>query len=323
MTLSGQKQGIPMKLINRLIETGLISLIMAPGAVFAQDNDQASTTDETAAAETTTAAENTASESETAASASDATQAAGDATQAAGDAIQAAGDATQAAGDATQAAGADGAAANAGSGTEAAKAASEPAEGALPEPETLTEKTLDKTLHEVSTSVDTLKEDTFSTKSRLLLLREEVLQRSVSGARLLIRHKDDMGNQFEMIEIHYLIDNKPAFSQVATGDGVVEGIDDEIVFDENTSPGTHQVSVKYIYRGKKWGVFSYMHHYSFVVESGYSFVLEEGKSAELTITAAEQGNAFTAYEKRPTVEYKFEQFNLAADSASTATVESK
>ncbi len=285
-----------MKIVNKWIEAGLISLIMAPGAVFAQDSDKA----EEMQAEANIAQADT------------------NVAQADANTAQADTNAAQADANAAESSNASASTATGTDGTTTTEKTS-----TLPDPEMLTEQTLNKTLHEVSTNVDTLKEDTFTTKSRLLLLREEVLQRSVSGARLLIRHKDDMGNQFEMIEIRYSIDNKLAFSQIANEDGVIDGIDDSIVFDENTSPGTHQVSVKYVYRGKKWGVFEYMHHYSFVVESGYSFVLEEGKSAELTITAAEKGDAFTAYEERPTVEYAFEQYNLAADSAAAKAAETK
>ena len=184
----------------------------------------------------------------------------------------------------------------------------------LPEAEVLTDAMLDKTLYEVRTRVDTLKEDTFTTKSRLLLLREEVLQRSVSGARLLIRHKDDMGGQYELIKVLYVMDNIPAFSRSASDMAAIGDLDDQIIFDGITAPGTHQLTVQYVYRGKKWGVFSYMHNYAFVVESGYSFVVDEGKSAELVVTATERGNFFTPYEERPSISYAFEQYDLATDS---------
>ena len=198
---------------------------------------------------------------------------------------------------------------------EGAKNASVEAEQSMmPDATLLTDATLDKTLYEVRTRVDTLKEDTFTTKSRLLLLREEVLQRSVSGARLLIRHKDDMGGQYELIKVLYIMDNMPAFSRSASESATIGDMDDQIVYDGITAPGTHQLTVQYVYRGKKWGVFSYMHNYSFVVESGYSFVVDEGKSAELVVTATERGSFFTPYEDRPSISYAFEQYDLATDS---------
>ena len=273
------KQGISMKFIEKLIETGIVALMMTPAVVFAQNSDDSGNQDSVQ-------------------SAPDAAVAADQSATAAPDAAVASDQSATAAPDAANA---------------NAAAPQTPASN-MPEADTLNEKTLGKTLHEVSSRVDTLKEDTFTTKSRLLLLREEVLQRSVSGSRLILRHNDEMGGQYELRSIHYLIDNKPAFVRVAEGDDVINDIDDSIVYDDSAAPGTHMLTVRYVYRGKKWGVFKYMHSYAFVVESGYSFVLEEGKSAELVITAEEKGNVFTPYEERPTVSFTFDQFNLASDA---------
>lgn len=167
----------------------------------------------------------------------------------------------------------------------------------------------------VVTDVDALKEDTFSTKSRLLLLRDEVLQRSVSGARFSLRHKNAMGGQYEMVEVSYQLDNEPVFNR-RDKDGALNRLDDEEILDRVLSPGTHQLYVVYVYKGRPWGVFRYMDDYTFRVESGYEFTVYEGKSAQLTVTASERGNFFTAYEKRPGVTYQLEQSELTADLAS-------
>ena len=185
-------------------------------------------------------------------------------------------------------------------------------------PVVLTDAMLDKQLREVSTSVDTLKEDTFTTKSRLLLLREEVLQRSMNGSRLQIRHKNAMGGQYEMVQIYYAIDHEQIFAKHET-DGSLNKIDDEILYDSLLVPGAHQLTVLYVYKGKPWGVFRYMTDYTFKVESGYDFVVDEGKAAELIVTASESGNFFTAYEERPSVSYDFKQYDLA--SAITSEME--
>ena len=175
----------------------------------------------------------------------------------------------------------------------------------------MTDAMLDKQLREVSTSVDTLKEDTFTTKSRLLLLREEVLQRSMNGSRLQIRHKNAMGGQYEMVQIYYAIDHEQIFARHET-DGSLNKIDDEILYDSLLVPGAHQLTVLYVYKGKPWGVFRYMTDYTFKVESGYDFVVDEGKAAELIVTASESGNFFTAYEERPSVSYDYKQYDLAS-----------
>ena len=194
--------------------------------------------------------------------------------------------------------------------------ATEAGTGAEVQDKVLTQALLNKQIKEVGTSVDTLKEDTFSTKSRLLLLREEVLQRAVSGARLQIRHKNAMGGQYEMVQIYYGVDQQPVYTRQDTS-GALDKIDDEIVSDKMVAPGAHQLNVLYVYKGKKWGVFRYMQTYTFRVESGYDFIVDEGKSAVLTVTASEKGNAFTAYEKRPYVTYHLEQTALVSAEAVT------
>lgn len=173
----------------------------------------------------------------------------------------------------------------------------------------ITTARLEKQIREVGTSVDTLKEDTFTTKSRLLLLREEVLQRSVSGSRIQIRHKNEMGGQYSLVQVYYAIDQQPIFVRDDSS-GALNKLDDEVISDQSLAPGAHQLSVLYVYKGRPWGVFRYMDDYTFRVESGYDFTVDEGKTAELVVTASEAGNFFTAYEKRPTVKYSYEQFDL-------------
>lgn len=198
------------------------------------------------------------------------------------------------------------------------------------EVQVLTEAALNKQLHDVSVNLDSLKEDTFATKSRLLLLREEILQRSVSGSHLLIHHKDDFGGQYELTKIHYAIDRTTVF--VKQNSNGVKLDEEEVIYDEIIASGAHQLSVLYVFKGRKWGIFTYMTDYTFRVESGYDFIVDEGNAAELTIIASEEGNAFTAYEDRPTVKYEYQQgeyeffknFKSAAeaDDVTTANTES-
>ena len=187
---------------------------------------------------------------------------------------------------------------------------------APPEPthEVISEAALNKQLHEVSANLDTLKEDTFTTKSRLMLLREEILQRSVGGSRVQLRHKNDMGGQYDMVQIYYAIDREPVY-KLEDPDGELNALDDIVVYDRILPPGTHQLTTMYVYRGKAWGAFQYMHDYTFRVESGYDFVVEEGKSAELTVTASETGNFFTPYEERPWVAYDYQQYDVLPSEA--------
>lgn len=299
-------------MFKRLKIMAACALTFFSAHAYAQDTNNTDTAENAASAN----AENTAPEAEAAAGNAEAAQAT----------VMTGGDITLP--DDT-AAPADAAAADtapADAAADAAPADTAPADTA--EPEIMTDALLDKRLREVSTHVDTLKEDTFTTKSRLLLLREEVLQRSVSGARLQIRHKNDMGGQYELVQVYYALDNEPVFSkQDMTGE--LDDLDDEIIYDRMLAPGQHQLTVLYVYKGKAWGVFQYMKDYTFRVQSGYDFSVDEGKASELIVTADEKEGAFIPYEDRPSVTYQYEQFDLmpgsvlddSAESSATASAE--
>ena len=185
-----------------------------------------------------------------------------------------------------------------------------------PEDPKTDEAVLDKHLREVSNQIDTLKEDTFSTKSRLLLLREEVLRRSVTGARLILVHNNDMGRAFELVRVLYVVDRESKYLRSDSEKGLND-LNNEVVFDGIMAPGDHFLTVQYVFKGREWGIFKYMKDYTFKVESGYAFVLEEGTALEVSVTATEQGDFFTAYEQRPTMNFSTRSFELASSTDET------
>ncbi|MFA5624382.1 MAG: hypothetical protein WC966_04935 [Bradymonadales bacterium] len=180
--------------------------------------------------------------------------------------------------------------------------------------ESVTPEQLNRQLREVGTRVDTLKEDTFSTKSRLLLLREEVLRRSVSGSRLILVHKNTMKWPYKMVQMSYAVDRESKFSRVDPS-GALDDIKNEVIYDAMMAPGSHFLTVQYVYRGNMLGVFRYMNEYSFKVEAGYAFVLEEGKATELTVAAKEAGNFFTAYEDRPSISFTTQSYDIGLEDS--------
>ena len=127
-----------------------------------------------------------------------------------------------------------------------------------------------------------------------------------------------MGGQYDMVEVYYAIDQNVVYSR-KNDDGSLSDIEDDVIYDQMLSPGPHQLSVLYVYRGKTWGVFQYMKSYTFRVESGYDFIIDAGKAAELTVTAAEAGDFFTPYEERPTVTFEYQQFDMVPATAQNNT----
>src|SRR5690606_37116214 len=137
-----------------------------------------------------------------------------------------------------------------------------PAEAPAPAPQTADEAftTRVKTLEE---QVVDLKEKIFRTKARLLLLQETVLGGDLSqGAHAIILHKNEMGATFVLESVAYALDGAPVFTRVDVNGDLADRETLEI-FNGRIVPGQHQLSVKMVYRGHGFGVFSYLEGYKF------------------------------------------------------------
>ena len=167
------------------------------------------------------------------------------------------------------------------------------------------------------TQVDVLKEDTFATKSRLLLLRESVLRRSIAGSKLVVVHEDDLGAEFTLQQVLYGLDRIPKFQKIDTKKGLAS-LDGTVVIDEKIVPGSHTLVVQLVYRGNDWVVFRYMQGYTFRVRSAYTFVAEEGIAHEIIVRAYEKGDFLTPLEERPTVSFETNNYDLENPTAAAS-----
>jgi hypothetical protein len=168
-------------------------------------------------------------------------------------------------------------------------------------------------MRELSNQVEELKEETFAAKSRLLLLRASVLQRSIAGSKVLIIHKDEMGGEYIPIQVSYSLDRERKLNRMNTTD--INSLHEQVIIDEKLIPGSHVLTVRMVYKGAPWGVFSYMNGYTFTLESSYVFTAEEVKSTKSPSPPSRKGPSSPAYEDRPTIGYQVKTHNL--DSAST------
>jgi hypothetical protein len=170
----------------------------------------------------------------------------------------------------------------------------------------------DQRLREIGNQVDSLKEETFATKSRLLLLRESVLRRSVAGSKLVVVHKNEMGSEYELVQVLYALDREPKYSKLDYT-GSLDSSERVVVVDESVVPGSHILLSHMVFKGRPWGIFRYMDGYTFTIESSFAFTAEEGKAHLVLVRAYEGGGFFTPIEERPTVRYEFS--TQALDSA--------
>jgi len=136
--------------------------------------------------------------------------------------------------------------------------------------------------------INSLKDKVFRAKQRLAILQETVLSGALAGARASVVHLNDVGDAFDLISVVYYLDEAPIYKWVEGG--VAELKSEMSVFDGSVVPGPHHLSVYLVFRGKGYGVFSYMEGYTFKLKAGYSFNVEEGQLVEVSTTAMDRGS---------------------------------
>jgi hypothetical protein len=160
-----------------------------------------------------------------------------------------------------------------------------------------------KTLEE---QVVDLKEKIYRSKARLLLLQETVLGGDLSsGARAIISSKNDMGGTFALESVAYALDGAPIFTK-ADKNGDLANRKELEIFNGRIVPGQHQIAVRLVYKGRGYGVFSYLEGYKFTVTSSYTFNAEPGKVTNVKVVGYEKGGLTTDLKDRPAVKYDVE-----------------
>ena len=195
-----------------------------------------------------------------------------------------------------------------------------PSESSLPVTSDEAFQTRVKTLEE---QVVDLKEKIYRTKARLLLLQETVLGGDLSsGARAVLVHKNDMGGSFALDSVAYALDGAPILTRTDK-DGDLSKRPEFEIFNGRIVPGQHQVAVRLIYRGRGFGVFSYLEGYKFTVSSSYTFSAEPGKVTTVKVVGYEKGGITTDLKDRPAVRYDVEVNREVAPAKRSAQVEQK
>lgn len=161
-------------------------------------------------------------------------------------------------------------------------------------------------LRSIEERVNELKEKIFQSKAKLLQLQEVVLKGSISGAKAILIHKNEMGRAFRLNRAQYALDGTPIFNRFDMGEGDLDSQKEIEIFSGSIAPGTHQISVYLEYRGHGYGVFSYLNGYRFKIKSSYTFTAEEGKATTVEIVGYEKGGITTQLADRPAVRYDIE-----------------
>ena len=194
----------------------------------------------------------------------------------------------------------------AGEGSQEGAAVEPGVDGAVDREALRAQGNLDLKLRAIEERVNALKEKIFESKARLVQLQEVVLHGTISGAKAVLIHRNEMGSSFRLVRAQYALDGAPIFNRVDHGDGKLDDQEEIEIFNGNIAPGNHQISVYLEYQGNGYGVFSYLKGYRFRVKSSYTLNAEEGKQTIVRIVGYERGGLTTELKDRPAVRFDVE-----------------
>ncbi len=93
---------------------------------------------------------------------------------------------------------------------------------------------------------------------------------------------------------------------VSSADNDLEKLNATPVYDGSLLPGEHLLTVDMVYRGKGYGLFSYLSQYLFKVKARYVFTVKEGDVVTLKVTSYDQGAFLTSLRDRLQVRFEKE-----------------
>lgn len=176
-------------------------------------------------------------------------------------------------------------------------------------------------LRELAEQVEDLKNKVTSSKYRLQLLKEAMTDQkeTLGGAKIIIKHRNEMGGVYRLVRLRYFLDGNPikTYSDVIKADKVALSKKDIPVVSDHVTPGNKRVRVFISYLGNGYGLFRYVKEWKWEVKNSYSFSVEPGKLYVLTVIGKEKGNMTTPLDERPTIKFKLEVRPLVSSKKST------
>lgn len=174
------------------------------------------------------------------------------------------------------------------------------------------EEDYDARLRDLEEKVVGLKEKVYKTKSRLVLLREQILHNVIAEAKAVVVHRNEMGGDFTLEQVLYFLDGKKIYFQDNRG-GTLDSRKDFEIFNGNVLPGNHMISVELVYRGSG-GMFSYVDGYLFKIKSNYTFYATKGRITKVAVVGYEKGDITTDLQDKPYVKYEVQQFQYSKEN---------
>lgn len=168
-------------------------------------------------------------------------------------------------------------------------------------------------LRELEEKVVNLKEKVFRSKTRLVLLKERLLNDVIAEAKVLIYHRNDMGSNFKPVSALYYLDGEKIWfgdenSGLLAGDAEIE------TFNQTLAPGNHVLSVEMVYRGDS-GLFAYLKDYEFKIRASYAFYATKGKITAVRAVGYQRGDITWDLRERPSITFEIQQTSYTSTEA--------
>lgn len=166
---------------------------------------------------------------------------------------------------------------------------------------------------ELETKIDDLKEKVFQSKTRIVLLRENLLSGTLTGARLKIIHKTELGSAWKLDQAIYSLDGERLYSKIDKDGDLSDKRTFEII-DRDVSPGTHRITNLLRYKGTSvGGLFPYFKGYDGDVKGACDVSVVQGKITQVTVSIYPKGGIGESIEQRPDFKCETQTFDYTSD----------
>ncbi len=172
-------------------------------------------------------------------------------------------------------------------------------------------------LRELEERVVDLKEKVFKSKTRLMLLREQLLHNAIAEAGAVIIHENDMGVSFTLEQVLYTLDGDRIFFQ-DNRDGSLDDQKSIPIFNGILPSGDHILGVEMTFRGDGT-LFSYIDGYQFKVRSTHSFVAAKGRILRIRAIGFERGGMTTRLDQKPFVRFETQVYKYSRENQRKAS----
>ena len=166
-----------------------------------------------------------------------------------------------------------------------------------------TDEEFQNELLSIEEKVTSLKKNVFGAKATLNLLRELVVQSSVSGSNANIWQINQLGNAYAITNVSYMLDGE-SIKRESDPSGEKNLKKEQLIFDGDMGVGEHTLSVEYELVGQGRGLFSYVSDYTFEVRSATTFSSEEGENCVVRVVVNARSPLSYSYEERPNIEFQ-------------------